>query len=235
MPTGWSDEEIARRWGRLYPPRDKKRKVLPVSDEWVQQRMADAAVDRHGSPAIAEHQLVHEMLEGTARSTWPIGNETLPARFSRNASRVWQSSMKQALFMIATYIDLNRVAAGLEPAPETSSYTSIKQRVEHVEAQGRTADLAAAQDGSVAGSVAASGLEEALWLCPIEDRRGLDSTREGMIQGFSLGSYLLLVDYTGRLFRHGKAVMSAELAGIFDRLGCTAEKCQAWFFGASRC
>ncbi len=33
------------------------------------------------------------------------------------------------------------------------------------------------------------------WLCPIEDRRRLDSAREGMLEGFSLGSYLLLVDF----------------------------------------
>jgi hypothetical protein len=32
-------------------------------------------------------------------------------------------------------------------------------------------------------------------------RRKLDSPREGMFEGLSLGSYLLLVDYTGRLFR----------------------------------
>jgi hypothetical protein len=58
--------------------------------------------------------------------------------------------------------------------------------------------------GSVAGSRAAAGLEESLWLCPIEDRRQLDAAREGMLEGFSLGNYLLLVDYTGRLFRKGK-------------------------------
>ena len=52
------------------------------------------------------------------------------------------------------------------------------------------------------------GLEESIWLCPIEDRRGLDSAREGMLQGFSLGSYLILVDYTGRLFRAGKAAIA---------------------------
>ena len=51
----------------------------------------------------------------------------------------------------------------------------------------------------------------------------MDSSREGMLEGFSLGSYLLLVDYTGRLFRKGKAAISAELAGIFDRLGSSAE------------
>ena len=44
-----------------------------------------------------------------------------------------------------------------------------------------------------------------------------------MVEGFSLGSYALLVDYTGRLFRAGKAAMSRELAAIFDRLGTSAE------------
>ena len=47
-----------------------------------------------------------------------------------------------------------------------------------------------------------------------------------MMQGFSLGSYVQLVDYTGRLFRHGKAMISAELAGIFERLGCSAQNWQ---------
>ena len=32
-----------------------------------------------------------------------------------------------------------------------------------------------------------------------------------------------MVDYTGRLFRQGKATSSAELAGIFERLGWRAE------------
>ena len=48
-----------------------------------------------------------------------------------------------------------------------------------------------------------------------------------MFDGLSLGSYLQVVDYTGRLFREGKAVISAELASIFDRLGCRAEDWQA--------
>jgi hypothetical protein len=85
--------------------------------------------------------------------------------------------------------------------------------------------LEAARRGSVAGSEAAAGLEESLWLCPIEDRCGLDSSREGMMQGFSLWSYVKLVDYAGRLYRQGKASISAELAGIFERLGCSA---QSW-------
>jgi hypothetical protein len=72
-------------------------------------------------------------------------------------------------------------------------------------------------------SKAAAGLEDSLWLCPIEDRRGLDSAREGMMQRFSLGSYVQVLDYTGRLFRQGKATISAELAGIFERVSWSAE------------
>jgi hypothetical protein len=71
-----------------------------------------------------------------------------------------------------------------------------------------------------------AGLEESVWLCPIEDRRKNDSSREGMLEGFSLGNYLLLVDYTGRLFRDAKAVISAEPTGILNRLGSSAESWQ---------
>jgi len=46
-------------------------------------------------------------------------------------------------------------------------------------------------------------------------------------EGFSLGNYLLLVDYTGRLFREGKAAISREVAEIFERLDTTAETWQA--------
>jgi len=117
---------------------------------------------------------------------------------------------EESLLATCAYIDLNPVAAGIAEVPETSEHTSIKERVGHVQAQGRTEDLKATGEGSVAGSNASAGLEEAHWLCPIEDRRRLDSSREGMLEGFSLGSYLLLVDCTGRLFRDGKAAVSRE-------------------------
>ena len=97
--------------------------------------------------------------------------------------------------------DRNPLAAGIAAVPEASDHTSIKQRVDHVAAQGRTEDLKAARTSSAVASKQAAGLEEKHWLCPVEDRRRIDSTREGMIEGFSLGSYLLLVDYTARLFR----------------------------------
>jgi hypothetical protein len=55
---------------------------------------------------------------------------------------------------------------------------------------GSRASMGTANDGSVAGPRAAAGLNDSLWLCPIEDRRELDSTREGMMQGLSLASFV---------------------------------------------
>ncbi len=43
VAAAWSDEEVVRRWGRLFPPRDKSRKPLPVSNVWVEWRLKDAA------------------------------------------------------------------------------------------------------------------------------------------------------------------------------------------------
>jgi hypothetical protein len=44
-----------------------------------------------------------------------------------------------------------------------------------------------------------------------------------MFQGFTLGRHVKLVEYTGQLLRKGKASMSAHLADIFERLGCSDE------------
>jgi hypothetical protein len=116
---------------------------------------------------------------------------------------------EESLLATCTYI-LHPVAAGIVELPEASLHTSVTTRAEHVKAQGRTGDLKAAEQGSVAvrqahdaavrqahdvaGSGASVGLEETIWLCPTEDRRALDSSGEGMLEGISLGSYLHLVE-----------------------------------------
>ena len=39
---GWSDLEVVQRWGRLFPPRDKSRQPMPLTEEWIQWRLGDA-------------------------------------------------------------------------------------------------------------------------------------------------------------------------------------------------
>jgi hypothetical protein len=132
---------------------------------------------------------------------------------------------EESLLATCAYIDLNPVAAGIVEVPETSPHTSITRRVEHVSAQGRIDDLKTAEHGSAAASTVSTGLEDSLWLCPVENRLRLDpkASREGMLEDFPLGSYLILADYTGRLLREGKAAITAEVSAILERVGTNAE------------
>ena len=218
----WSDEDVVRRWGKLFPPRDKSRQPLPVTKTWVEWRLQDA---QWVATARDRLQSLSWFMKCLKEPLSRLANRQDKARGAFFEERFKSIAIldDEALLATCAYIDLNPVAAGIAEVPEASPHTSITTRVEHVKHQGRTADLTAAGSGSVAGSNAAGGLEESIWLCPIEDRRSLDSTREGMIERFPLRSYVLLVEYTGRLFRNRKAKISAELSGILERIGSNAE------------
>jgi hypothetical protein len=226
LGQGWSDDDVVRPWRRLFPPRDKARQALPVTEDWVQARLKEAGWVARARQRLQSLSWFIKCLKEPLARLANRQDQTRGAFFESRFNSV-AFLEDEALLTVCEYIDLNPVAAGIAEVPESSEHTSIKQRVDHVQAQGRTDDLAAARGGSVAGTAAAAGMEESLWLCPIEDRRGLDSLREGMIEGFSLGNYLLLVDYTGRLFREGKATISHEPAEILQRLGSSAEGWQA--------
>jgi hypothetical protein len=194
VAESWSDEEVVRRWGLLFPPRDRLREPLPVTDEWVRQTASDAAKVKVYRERLQSLSWFMKCLKEPLARLANRQENTRGVFFDRRFKSVAILD-EEALLAVCAYIDLNPLAAGIVPVPESSPHTSIKTRLEHVEQQGRLPDLAAAAGGSVAGSEASAGLEESLWLCPIEDRRRLDSSREGMLEGFSLGSYLLLVDH----------------------------------------
>ena len=136
---------------------------------------------------------------------------------------------EQALLATCAYIDLNPFAAGIATTPEDAPHTSIKQRVDHVRRSGTLDTLqAAAAAKSIPAARIESDLEQSHWLCPLQDRRtagegSAGAAREGMLPGFSLASYLELVDWTARLCRTGKARITAEIAGIMTRLGTSPE------------
>lgn len=222
VASGWSAEEVVRRWGRLFPPRDRSRRAVAVNDQWVQEKLQDAAWIARTRQRLQSLSWLMKCLKEPLARMANRQDQTRGAFFEGRFKSVAILD-EESLLAVCVYIDLNPVAAGIAPTPEESDHTSIKERVEHVRAQRRLGDLRAARRGAAAGSRAAGDLEEALWLCPIEDRRRIDSRREGMIEGFSLGNYLLLADYTGRLYRAGKARISNHLAEILDRLGTSPD------------
>lgn len=226
--SGWSDEMVVQRWFKLHPPRGTNRKPLPADQlqELVVKRLADPKwIAQMRGRLSSLSWFMKSLKEPLARLVNKA--EKCTGAFFEGRFKSVAVLDEQALLAVAAYIDLNPVAAGLAATPEASLHTSVHARVEHVRQQDRQGDLRSALLGSLAGSRAAAGLEEQLWLIPIEDRRRLDSQREGMLEGFTLANYLLLVDCSGRMPREGKAAISPEAAEILSRLGSSAEAWQA--------
>ncbi len=191
--SSWSAEEVIRRWIMAYPPKTAKGEEIEITQAWID----------HCAKDEKRVELLRERLGSLG---WFM--KALKEPLARMANKedeckgtFWESRYKsiaildeEALLTTCAYIDLNPVAAGIAAAPETSQHTSVRRRVQHAKAIGKLAELKAAESGSVVGSRVAGEVEQDLWLCPVEDRRRQGSQREGMLEGFSLGSYLVLVD-----------------------------------------
>ena len=220
----WSDEEVVRRWAKLFPPRGKNRKPLEVTPQWIEQKLADQ-----------DQKYVTNARKRLANLGWFMKCLKEPlARLVNRAEGItgafWQGRYKsiaildeQALLATCAYIDLNPFAAGLSELPEESPHTSIRTRLDYCRNTGRMNDLQAARIGTGMGVRQAADLESGLWLCPIEDRRRHGEMRAGLVEGFSLGSYVQLIDWTSRLLRRCKARVSEEVASLLDRLGTNSD------------
>ena len=222
VASGWSDTEVVERWFRLFPPRGADRKPMKVSKEIMDARVANLAWVAETRKRLSSLGWFMKCLKEPLARLANKQDECTGAFFEGRFKSIAILD-EESLLSVCAYIDLNPVAAGIAPTPEASEHTSVKARVEHVKTSGRTEDLKAAELGSVAAMRVSSGLEDDLWLVPIEDRRQSGAVREGMRSGFTLGQYLMLVEYTGRMLREGKAAISSEVEEIFARLGSTAK------------
>ncbi len=126
-------------------------------------------------------------------------------------------------------MDLNPIRAGIAETPETSDFTSVKERIED-RASAAEVSTAHAQDHRIEQG------EKAGWLTPIpleEPRKKVrekETVRRAGNKGclpMSLDDYLKLLDWTGRQLRTDKrGGIPASCAPIPDRLDCSEE---TWF------
>lgn len=226
VADAWSDEEVVRRWIAVYPPRTLDVDDPAIVQMWVDHECQDKAkVARYRQRLQDLGWFMKALKEPLAR----MANKEDDCK-----GTFWESRYKsiaildeEALLATCAYIDLNPVAAGIAATPETSDHTSIKQRVSHARDVGAIESVRNSAGKSVAGTAIEGDFEQSHWLCPIQDRRSLGAEREGMLPGLSLSSYLELVDWTARLWRAGKAKLSASVAGIMTRIGSSAEYWEA--------
>lgn len=213
----WSKAEVLRRWAKLHPPRGPDRKPLKSITQWIQDH-------------VRNQKLVRKLRKRLTNLGWFMKELKEPLARKANAEEgvrgpFWAGRYKsiavlgeEAVLAVCAYIDLNPLAAGMVRLPEEARYTSLQTRLNWCARQGRLPDLQAAWQGAVAAVRKLQGSERGLWLCPLEDRRAQGAARVGVLDGFSLGSYLRLVDATSRLVRPGKARVGPEVTALLDRL-----------------
>ena len=130
----------------------------------------------------------------------------------------WESRFKsqalrteEALLSCMTYVDLNPVRAKMAATPETSDYTSIKERITP------SFDLCKAIQQQIYQGVL-NNFD--LPLKPLVQFEGGINRREQQGLLFSFSDYLELIDYTGKIVRNDKrGAISFQLPSILLRLG----------------
>ena len=221
----WSDEEVARRWLRLFPKR----------------RNNDGSPAEPTEPELNMILNDPEVLAERRRrmsdvSWWMKCTAENIARRSNHEDQVsghfWEGRYKlqilldeSSLLACAAYVDLNPIRAAIAETPEESEYTGAKERID---------DLCERQDPEQAKThnwERSRRRKKSGWMSPIEiderqdpvgpdaDSSGRRASKKGFLS-ISLKHYLELLDWTGREIREDKrGVIPSHLAPILTRLG----------------
>jgi REP element-mobilizing transposase RayT len=221
----WSDEEVARRWLRLFPPRrDDDGSPAEPTDEELLAITGNADV-------LAERRKRLSDVSWWMRCT----AEVIARRANKEdkcTGRFWEGRYKAqilldeaSLLACAAYVDLNPIRAALAKTPEESDYTGAKDRLDDL-ADRESKTSRDTHDWERSRRRANSG-----WMSPIEisernDAIGADvcpTGRRASRKGFlscSLADYLSLLDWTGRQIRRDKrGAIPGHLAPILERIG----------------
>src|SRR5580658_2323072 len=130
VAAGWSDEEVASRWVRLFPPR------------------GDADAARAGKVALllAQPERLRLLRQRLADLSWLMRCLAEPVARAANAEdqckgRFWEGRFKaqvlcddRAVLAAMAYVDLNPVRSGIAKRLEDSDHTSVKARLDGLRA-----------------------------------------------------------------------------------------------------
>ncbi|MEZ5489326.1 MAG: transposase [Gammaproteobacteria bacterium] len=126
--SDWSQDEVIRRWTRLF-----SRNAAAL----------ETVASNHSSKAAREYRrnLIEQWRERLADISWFMRclNESIARRANREddcTGRFWEGRFKsqalldeKALVTCMAYVDLNPARAGLSETPEGSDFTSIQERL----------------------------------------------------------------------------------------------------------
>jgi len=219
--------DIAKRWWRLFPGRRKA-------------NQPEGPTDHDLAGLLACEKTLGECRNRLVSISWFM--RCLKENIARRANaedectgRFWEGRFKSialldqaAILTCAAYVDLNPIRAGIATTPETSDFTSAKERVDALQArkQFESNRVKESEKQTRTPIEMVAGMNRDKWLCPLTDEKN----RRGFLQ-IGLDDYLGLIDWTGRQIAKGKhGAIPIHLAPILERLELNQSK---WIYGSS--
>ncbi len=200
--TAWNDDEVLKRYHSLH-----KGTLLTQKYSHIQTRKyltdaelytVKASIDVYRQRLCCISWFMRSLNEYIAREANKEDNCT---------GRFWEGRFKSqalldeaALLSCMAYVDLNPVRAKIAKTPETSAFTSIKQRAEQSKHH-----------------------QQPRCLMPFI---GNERKSQGKGINFNVIDYLTLLDETGKIIRHDKRGSIENQEAILNRLGLDADN---WF------
>jgi REP element-mobilizing transposase RayT len=212
---GLSDEEIMERWCAMFKGplliqryRDgeglipfERSTVSDIVTVWRQKLACISWFMRCLNQPIARQANLEDKCTG---KFWE-------SRFTSQALK-----SEEALLSCMAYVDLNPVRSGIATEPETSSYTSIRERIQSE----------FKLDEAIEGQVDCGDLLD--FRTPLKPLLPFESNQVNDVQTgipFGFQDYLKLVDWTGRVIRRDKrGYIDGEQLPILTRLQITSDQ-----------
>lgn len=228
----WSDDEVARRWYRLFPKRREPNGDPSEPNEF------ELGMILNNAERLDEIKTRLSDLSWWMRCT----AESIARRANKEdqtTGRFWQGRFRAQLILdeasllaCAAYVDLNPIRAAMAATPETSDFTGAKDRIDDLKVRSGTKKQKSnkpTRDWERTRRRKASG-----WMAPLEINEKLDPIgadvsdcgRRASKKGFlaiPLQKYLDLLDWTGRQLQKDKrGSIPKDLAPILSRIGLDA-------------
>ncbi len=220
VQKGWNDTEIAQRWLRLFPQRrnEDKSSCEPNDAELSIILSSASTLLKLRNRLISISWFMRCVAEPIARR----GNleDDVTGRFWEGRFRAQSLLDESAIAACMAYVDLNPIRSGQALTPETSEFTSVRERIldRHDAVNQPTRDDVT--DGIEHGPRAG-------WLSPIsleassEPSRNKITHRRASNKGclpMTLDQYLELLDWTGRQLKQNSGSIPQEFPSILERL-----------------
>lgn len=125
MAVGWSDDQVAQRWVRLFPPREDTEQAIALKCERLLANPERLDIIRGRLASLS--WLMRCLVEPIARRA--NREDGCKGRFWEGRYKCQALCDTRALLAAMAYVDLNPIRAGMTDRLERSAHTSVHERI----------------------------------------------------------------------------------------------------------